>query len=151
MKNVLDPVYVSFLLLGCLEQGKGPGQNLLMQFSTLGSSKMDISQISFFDILTIHNEQIPFVKHVLDPLYVFFALFGCLEGGIGPAGKRLRQNLPEQSTLYSSNVEISKLDFFDILAIHNDQISDAKHALDPLYKVFSLFGCLDTGMVACSL
>ena len=61
--------------------GKGLVHNLLMQFSTLGSSKMQISETKFFNILTIHNDQISYVKHVLDPLYVFFTLFGCLEGG----------------------------------------------------------------------
>ena len=51
--------------------------NLLMQFSGLGSSKMEISETNFFDTLTIQNDQISYVKHVLDPLHVFFTLFGC--------------------------------------------------------------------------
>ena len=34
-----------------------------------------------FDILTIHNDKISHIKHVLDPLYVFFTPFGCLAGG----------------------------------------------------------------------
>ena len=37
----------------------------------------------FFDILTIHNDQISYVKHVLDPLHVFFTLFGCWRGDGG--------------------------------------------------------------------
>ena len=48
-----------------------------MQFSSLGSSKMEISETDFFDILTIQDDQISYVKHVLAPLYVFFTLFGC--------------------------------------------------------------------------
>ena len=59
---------------------KGLGHNLLMQFFTLGSSKIEISQTDFFDILTIHNDQMSYVKHVLDPLHVFFTLFGCWKG-----------------------------------------------------------------------
>ena len=54
-----------------------------MQFSSLGSSKMEISETDFFDTLTIQNDQISYVKHVLAPLYVFFTLFGCLGGGGG--------------------------------------------------------------------
>ena len=56
--------------------------NLLMQFSGLGSSKMEISETNFFDTLTIQNDQISYVKHVLDPLHVFFTLFGCGGGGV---------------------------------------------------------------------
>ena len=50
--------------------------------SSLGSSKMEISETDFFDTLTIQNDQISYVKHVLAPLYVFSTLFGCWgEGG----------------------------------------------------------------------
>ena len=42
--------------------------NLLMQFSGLGNSKMEISETDFFDTLTIQNDQISYVKHVLAPL-----------------------------------------------------------------------------------
>ena len=55
----------------------------LMQFSTLGSSKMEIFKTDFFDILTIPNDQISYVKHVLDPLYLFFTPFGCWMGDWG--------------------------------------------------------------------
>ena len=37
---------------------RGLGHNLLMQFSSLCSSKMEISETDFFYILTIHNDQI---------------------------------------------------------------------------------------------
>ena len=55
-------------------EGAG-GHNLLMQFPTLKSSKKLISKTDFFDILAIRNDQISYVKHVLDPLCVFFTLF----------------------------------------------------------------------------
>ena len=48
-----------------------------MQFSTLYSSKMVISKTDVFDILIIYNDHISSVKHVFDPLHVFFTLFGC--------------------------------------------------------------------------
>ena len=50
------------------------------QFSTLCSSKMNFFNF-FFDILTIHNSKIFYVKHVSDPRCVFFTLFGCGGGG----------------------------------------------------------------------
>ena len=42
VRYVLDPIHVLFTLFGCLDGGKGLGHNMLMQFFTLGSSKMDI-------------------------------------------------------------------------------------------------------------
>ena len=96
--------------------------------------------------MTTYNDEICYVKHVLAPLYVFFTLFGCGVGGGGlPRG--LGHNLLMQfSRLSSSKLEISETDFFDILAIQNDQISYVKHVLAPLYVVFTyvvftLFGC----------
>ena len=68
---------------------RGVGHNLLLQFSSLGSSKMEIVKTDFFDILTIQKDQISYVKRVLAPLYVFFTLFGCVVGGGGaPKGSR---------------------------------------------------------------
>ena len=58
-----------------------------MQFSSLGSSKMELSEPDFFDILTIPNDQISYIKHVL-ALYVFFTLFGWVGGGGGSQGGR---------------------------------------------------------------
>ena len=43
-----------------------------MQFSSPNTSKMDLSETDFSDTVTIHNDQISHVKHVLAPLYVFF-------------------------------------------------------------------------------
>ena len=60
--------------------------NLLMQFSSLGSSEMEISETYLFHTLTIQNDQISYVKHVLAPLHVFFTLFGCGGGGGGHQG-----------------------------------------------------------------
>ena len=55
-----------------------------MQFSTLSSSKMGISETDFFDILIIQNNEICYVKHVSALFYVFFTLFGCWGLGWGP-------------------------------------------------------------------
>ena len=58
----------------------GLGLNLLMQFSSFGSSKMEISETHFLDILIIQNDGIFYVKHVSAPFYVSFTLLGCLGG-----------------------------------------------------------------------
>ena len=95
---------------------------------------MEISETDCFDILTIQNDQISYVKHVLDPLYVFFTPFGCVcvGGGGAPKGSRAHNLLMQFSGLGSSKMEISETDFFDIFTIQNDQISYVKHVLAPL-------------------
>ena len=111
VKHVIHPLYVFFTLFGCLDGGKGQGHNLFVQFSTLGSPKMEFSETDFLDILTIHNDQISYVKQVLDPLYVFFTLFGCWRGAEA-SPKGLGHNLLTQySTLCSSKIEIFKTVF----------------------------------------
>ena len=49
---------------------------------------IEFSETDFFDTLTVQNDQISYVKHVLAPLYVFFTLFGCWGGGGAPKGSR---------------------------------------------------------------
>ena len=119
---------------------RGLGRNLLMQVSRLNSSKMEISETHFFDTLTIQNDQISHVKHVLAPFYVFFTLFGCGGGGGGLPRGLGRNLLMQFSRLNSSKMEISETDFFDTLTIQNDQISHVKHVLAPFYVFFTLFG-----------
>ena len=57
--------------------------NLLMQFFTLGSSKIEVFETCFFDILTTQNDHPRYVKHVLGRIYMFLTLFGYLVGGGG--------------------------------------------------------------------
>ena len=68
---------------------KGAGHSLFMQLSGLGSSKIEILEAVLFDTVTIQDDQISCIKHILAPLYVFFTLFGCRGGGgrwLGPLG-----------------------------------------------------------------
>ena len=152
VKHVLAPLHVFFTQFGCVCGGGGGGtkgsraHSLLMQFSGLGSSKIEISETDFFDTLTIQNDQISYVKHVLDPLHVFFTLFGCGGGG-GTKGSRAHSLLMQFSGLGNSKIEISETDFFDTLTIQNDQISYVKHVLDPVHVFFTLFGCGGGGEV----
>ena len=107
---------------------------------------MEISKTDFFYILTIQNDQISYVKHILAPLYVFFTLFGFRGGGGGGLPRGPGHNLLMQfSSLGSSKIEISKTDLLIILTIQNDQISCIKHVLAPLYVFFTLFGCRGGG------
>ena len=48
--------------------------NLLLQFFTLGSSKIKVSET--FDVVTTQYDHPTYVKHVLGNMYMFFALFG---------------------------------------------------------------------------
>ena len=89
----------------------GLGNNLVMQFSRLGSPKMEI--FSKLILLTIQNDQISYVKHVLAPLYVVFTLFGRGGGGGGPMGSRAQPTdavFPHQQL---KNGKFFETDFFD--------------------------------------
>ena len=57
--------------------------NLLMQFFTPDSSKMEVFETYFFDIVTTQNDHPSYGKHVLGRIYVFFTLFGHQVGGGG--------------------------------------------------------------------
>ena len=55
---------------------KGLVDNLLMQFFTSDSSKIQVFETCFYDIVTTQNDHPRYVKHVLGHIYVFFTLFG---------------------------------------------------------------------------
>ena len=55
---------------------KGMVHNLLMQFFTLDSSKIEVFETYFFDILITQNDHPRYVKHVLGRIWVFCPLFG---------------------------------------------------------------------------
>ena len=54
----------------------GPVHNLLVQFFTLGSSKIEVFETFFFDVVTTQNDHPSYVKHVSGRIYVVFTLFG---------------------------------------------------------------------------
>ena len=58
-----------------------------MQFFTLGSSKIEVFETYFFDIVITKNDHPKYVKHVLGPIYMFFTLFGYWAGGGGGISK----------------------------------------------------------------
>ena len=68
-----------YLGIGCRGRGgapKGWVHNLLMQFFTLSSSKIEVSETCLFDIVITYDDHPGYVKHVLGCIYVFFTLFG---------------------------------------------------------------------------
>ena len=85
---------------------------LLKQFSTLYRSKMEFFAKTIFDIVTTHNDEICYVKHVLDPLCVFFTLFGCVGGG-GTKGSRAHNLLMQFCGLGSAKMEITSQRLLD--------------------------------------
>ena len=71
-----------FTLTGYWVQGEGGGapkgsvHNVLMQFFTPDSSKIEVFETGFFDIVTTQNDHPRYVKHVLGRMYMVFTLFG---------------------------------------------------------------------------
>ena len=61
----------------------GEVHNLLMQVFTPGSSKIEVFETCFFDIVTTQNDISNYAKHVLGRIYVFFTLLGVRSGGGG--------------------------------------------------------------------
>ena len=53
-----------------------PVHNLLMQFFTLGSSKIEVFETCSYDIVTTQYDHPRYVKHVLGHIYMIFKLFG---------------------------------------------------------------------------
>ena len=68
-------------------------RKLLMQFFTLGSSKIEVSETYFFDTVITQNDHPRYVKHV-GRNYVFFTFLGVL-GARGGGGS---QGFPTQPT-----------------------------------------------------
>ena len=55
---------------------KGLVRNLLMQFFTVGGSKISCFEPYFLHIVTTQNDHPKYVKHILGNIYVFSILFG---------------------------------------------------------------------------
>ena len=70
---------------------KNKGFSVLSKFDggcacAMWAAQKSKSETDFFDTLTIQNDQMSYVKHVLAPFYVFFILFGYWGGGRLPRG-----------------------------------------------------------------
>ena len=121
---------------------KGLVHNLLVQFFNPDSSKIEVFETCFFDIVTTQNDHPRYVKHVLGRIYVFFTLFGYQVGGGGggaPKG-RVHNLLMQLFNPDSSKIEVFETCFFDIVTTQNDHPSYAKHVLGRIYVFFTPFG-----------
>ena len=70
-----------------------------MQFFTMGSSKIEVFETCFFDIMTTQYDHPRYVKPVLTRIYVvctlFIPYFGCVRGcGMGGGVKNVEKNDP---------------------------------------------------------
>ena len=113
-----------------------------MQFFTLGSSKIEVFETCFFDIMITKNDPPKYVKHVLGRIYMFFTPFGywARRGGGGAPKGLVRNLLMQFFTLGSSKIEVFETCFFDIVTTSNDHPSYVKYVLGRIYVVFTLFG-----------
>ena len=88
-----------------------------MQFFILDSSKIEVFETCFYDIVTVQYDHPRYIKHVLGRIYMFCTLFGYyLRGGGGGAPKGWVHNLLMQFfTLGSSKIEVFETYFSDNL------------------------------------
>ena len=87
-----------------------------MQFFTLDSSKIEVFETYFFDIVTTQYDHPSYVKHVLGRIYVFFHPIWVLGDGGGGVRNGLVHNLLMQFfTLDSSKMEVFETYFCDIV------------------------------------
>ena len=113
--------------------------NLLMQFFTPGSSKIEVFDTCFFDIVTTQNDHPRYVMHVLGRIYVFRTLFG-YQVGRGGGSRGLVHNLLKQFfTLSSSKIEVFETSFFHTVITQNDHPRYIKHVSGRMYVVPTLF------------
>ena len=123
---------------------KGLVHNLLMQLFNPDSSKIEVFETCFFDIVTTQNDHPSYAKHVLGRIYVFFTLFGYQVGGGGGGGGLPRDGcttcLCSFSTRTAQKSKFLKLVFFDVVTTQNDHPRYVKHVVGRIYVFFTLFG-----------
>ena len=115
--------------------------NLLVQFFTPDSSKMEVFETCFCDIVTTQNDISNYAKHVLGRIYVFSPYLGIRSGeGAGSPKGRVHNLLMQFFNPDSSKIEVFKTCFFDIVTTRNDHPSYGKHVLGRIYVFFTRFG-----------
>ena len=88
-----------------------------MQLFTMASSKIEVFESCFYDIVATQNDHPRYVKHVSDRIYVFFTLFGYWAHGGGGSSQGIgTQPAYAAFTPDSSKIEGFEICFFDIVA-----------------------------------
>ena len=91
-----------------------PVHNLLMQFFTVDSSKIEVFETCFSDIVTTQNDHPSYVKHVLGRIYMIFNPFGYyVPGGAGGPKGLVHNLLMLFFTPSSSKIEVFETYLFD--------------------------------------
>ena len=120
-----------------LVEKKGLVHVQLVQFFTLGSSKIKVFETCFFDLVIAVNDHPRYVKHVSGRIHVFFTLFAIGWEGGGQTGL-VHILLMQFFTLYSSKIAVFETYFFGIVITQNDHPRYVKHVLARIYVVFTL-------------
>ena len=95
---------------------KGLVHNLLKHFFTLDSSKIDVFETYFFDIVVTQNDHPSHAKYVLGRNFYVFHLIWVLGAGGGVSPKGLVYNLFKQFfTLGSSEIEVFEAYLFFLI------------------------------------
>ena len=103
-----------FTILGCwVGMGGGSPQglvhNLLMQFFTLDSCKIEVFKLFFLILRPPKMDHPCYVKHVSGHIWVFFTILGCWVGvGWGAPKGLVHILLMQFFTLDSSKIEVFK-------------------------------------------
>ena len=107
----------------------------------MGSSKSEVFETCFYDIVTTQYDLPRYVKHVLGRIYMIFTLFGDYVLGGGGAPRGLVHNLLVQFlTVGSSKIEVFETCFYDIVTTQYDLPRYVKHVLGRIYMIFTLLG-----------
>ena len=115
--------------------------NLLIQFFTLDSLKMEVFETCFSDIMTTQNDHPRYVKHVLSRIYVLLTLFAYqVRGGGGGVSSGIgTQPALQLFTPDTSKINVFETRFGDIVTIQNDHARYVKHVLGCIYMFLTLF------------
>ena len=113
-----------------------------MQFFILGSSKIEVFESCFFDVMTTENDHPSYVEHVLGRIYVSFTLFGYwVRGGGGGVSQGIGTQpacaVSPPRQLKNRSLETCS---FDIVTTQYDHPRYVKHVLGRIYMIFTLFG-----------
>ena len=124
----------------------GQVHNLLVQLFTLDSSKIEVFELCFYDIVSTQYDHPRYVKHVLGRIYMFLTLFGYRRhggwGGVGGGGSQGIGTQPAFSDFRSGQLKNRSLRtlLFWYCDHQNDHPTYVKHVLGRIYVFFTLFG-----------